>query len=92
MSTGLDIDEDFDTGLADDPDTSNASEALGARHRRRFGYSTEGAQENDADIAAKGRKPLHSYDGPRRQHNMGESRNLSFNHSVSLHHAIKIGK
>lgn len=52
----LDSDSEF-TGEADNAGEVVDSEALGARHRRRFGYSAEGAQENDEDIAAKGRKP-----------------------------------
>jgi hypothetical protein len=42
-----------------DPDRVVDAEALGLRHRRRFGYSAEGAEENDMNISSQGRKPLH---------------------------------
>jgi len=71
-----------DAPQAEDPDSANASEALGARHRRRFGYTAEGAEENDSDIFAKGRVPLKVEH--RRQQNVGESRIAHFNHSVTV--------
>jgi hypothetical protein len=54
----LETEAEFIGGDKDDPDRIVDSEALGARHRRRFGYSAEGAEENDHDINAKGRNPL----------------------------------
>ena len=70
-----------DAPQSDDPDTSNSAEALGARHRRRFGYTSEGAEENDNDILSQGRAPLR-VDGPRKQQNVGESRIGHFRHSI----------
>lgn len=54
----LETEAEFTKGDSDDADRVVDSEALGARHRRRFGYSAEGAQENDQDISDQGRKPL----------------------------------
>lgn len=86
-SSGADQDlaqeADFKAGQTDDPDTANSAEALGARHRRRFGYTAEGAQENDVDIMHKGRKPLR-IDGPHRQQNVGESRIGHFKHAIVM--------
>lgn len=72
---------EFQQGDKDDPDRAVDAEALGLRHRRRFGYSAEGAEENDLDISQKGRKPLNIV-GHKRQ-NSGESRIRHFNHSVT---------
>jgi hypothetical protein len=63
-------------GVADDPDKIVDSEALGLRHRRRFGYSAEGAEENDLNIHNEGRKPLRVA-GHRRSYS-GESRTAHF--------------
>lgn len=85
--SGSEIDPDlateneFQRGDKDDPDGLPDAEALGARHRRRFGYTAEGAEENDLDIANKGRKPL-TVVGHKRV-NSGESRIAHFNHSVT---------
>ena len=54
----LETEAAFVGGKTEDPDRVVDSESLGARHRRRFGYTAEGAQENDSDIADQGRKPL----------------------------------
>jgi hypothetical protein len=70
-----------EAGKSDDPDKLTDSEALGARHRRRFGYTDEGASENDSDILAKGRAPL-KIDGGRKQQNVGSGRNEAFAHGV----------
>lgn len=71
----------FQSGDSDDPDRIVDSEALGARHRRRFGYSAEGAEENDLDISSKGRKPLHVV-GHRRSYSPG--RVGHFNHGANI--------
>ena len=61
-------------GDSDDPDKVTDSEALGLRHRRRFGYAAEGAEEHDVNISRQGRKPLsvpghkHSYSVGRTAH------------------------
>lgn len=77
----LATESEFQAGDSDDPDRAVDSEALGLRHRRRFGYSAEGAEENDLDILAKGRKPLKV--AGHKQQNVGESRIAHFNHSVT---------
>lgn len=67
-------------GVHDDPDKVIDSEALGLRHRRRFGYSAEGAEENDLNIRNEGRKPL-KVAGHRRAYS-GESRIAHFKQGV----------
>lgn len=82
----LDPDLDADAehaGAGDDPDRVVDSEALGGRHRRRFGYGTEGAQENDHDIDLKGRKPLKIVEYKR---HAPESRIANFSHGITTHH------
>jgi hypothetical protein len=69
------------SSVEQDPDRAVDSEALGARHRRRYGYSAEGAEENDSDILSQGRAPLR-IDGPRKQQNVGESRIEHFKHAI----------
>jgi hypothetical protein len=69
-------------GAADDPDKVTDSQSLGLRHRRRYGYSAEGAEENDANIATQGRKPLHVV-GHRRSYSGG--RTAHFEHGVVSH-------
>lgn len=71
---------ELNAGAADDPDRVVDSEALGLRHRRRFGYSAYGAEENDRNIAGQGRKPL-KVSGHRRSYT-GESRTVSFQHGI----------
>jgi hypothetical protein len=70
----------LEAGKSDDPDKLTDSEALGARHRRRFGYTAEGAEENDYDILSKGRAPLKIE--RHKQQNVGESRTAHFAHGV----------
>jgi hypothetical protein len=70
-------------GAADDPDKVVDSEALGLRHRRRFGYSAEGAEENDMNIHNEGRKPLHVV-GHKRSYT-GGSRTAHFKHGIVSH-------
>lgn len=85
----LDTEAEFKTGDADDPDRETDAEALGARHRRRFGYTSAGAQENDADIADQGRKPLKvSF----RKADVPESRIASFAHGMATHHITTVKK
>lgn len=85
----LDTEAEFKAGDADDPDRETDAEALGARHRRRFGYTSAGAQENDADIADQGRKPLkiqvHRSDVP-------ESRIANFGHGMGIKHITTVKK
>lgn len=81
----LETEAEFVGGESDDPDKITDAEALGARHRRRFGYTSEGAQEHDMDIAAKGRKPMGI------QHHRSEvpqSRIANFHHAVTAHRGI----
>lgn len=89
LDRDLDTEAEFVGGDKDDPDRVVDSEALGARHRRRFGYSAEGAQENDMDLADQGRKPLkvtgHKVDVP-------ESRTISFHHGMTAHHITTVKK
>jgi hypothetical protein len=85
----LETEAEFIGGESDDPDRVVDSEALGARHRRRFGYSAEGAEENDQDLADKGRNPLkvtgHKVDVP-------ESRIANFQHGTAAHHITTVKK
>lgn len=89
LDPDLETEAGFTNGVKDDPDRIVDSEALGARHRRRFGYSTEGAQENDEDIAAKGRKPqkisVHRAPAP-------TSRIVAFQHGMTAHHLTTVQK
>lgn len=81
LDPDLETEAAFIGGKKDDPDRVVDSESLGARHRRRFGYTAEGAQENDSDIADKGRHPLkvtaHSQKVP-------ESRMHAFSHGHGM--------
>lgn len=83
----LETDAEFAEGKSDDPDRVVDSESLGARHRRRYGYTAEGAEENDQDIADKGRKPLrvsgHKRDAP-------QSRIANFTHGMTTHHLTSV--
>lgn len=85
----LETEAGFTSGVKDDPDRVVDSEALGARHRRRFGYTSEGAEENDRDIADKGRAPqkiaIHRAPAP-------ESRTVSFKHGMTAHHLTTVQK
>jgi hypothetical protein len=89
LDPDLETEAEFIGGDSDDPDRVVDSEALGARHRRRYGYSAEGAEENDEDIASKGRHPLkisgHKVDMP-------ESRTISFHHGMTPHHITTVKK
>jgi hypothetical protein len=71
---------EFIAGDSDDPDQNTDQEALGLRHRRGFGYSTEGAREHDDKLLAQGGHPMHF--GHSRQPGSGESRIKHFNHGV----------
>jgi hypothetical protein len=71
---------EFIVGNSDDPDQNTDQEALGLRHRRGFGYSTEGAREHDDKLLAQGGHPLHY--GSHKQQNAGASRIQHFNHGV----------
>lgn len=83
----LETEAGFTNGVRDDPDRVVDSESLGARHRRRFGYTDEGAQENDKDILDKGRKPqkiaVHRAPKP-------VSRTVNFQHGMTPHHLTTV--
>lgn len=81
----LETEAEFIGGDSDDADRVVDSEALGARHRRRFGYSAEGAEENDHDLEAKGRKPLNV---SMHKAKVPESRIASFSHGVTAHKGL----
>ncbi len=68
---------EFVAGDSDDADKNTDAEALGLRHRRGFGYSTEGAREHDDKLLAQGGHPMHY--GSHRQPNVGASRIQHFN-------------
>jgi len=82
---------EFIGGESDDPDRVVDSEALGARHRRRFGYTTEGAQENDQDIAQKGRHPL-AVVGHRQDVPASRIANFTHGHGMATHHITTVKK
>jgi hypothetical protein len=86
MATKLDPDLDVEQATSGTEDAAGRvvdTEKTGGRHRRRYGYTNEGAAENDHDISLKGRKPLkvvmHKQDTP-------VSRIANFSHGMSAHH------
>lgn len=88
------LDQDLDSqvefsGGEDDAESAEKREALGARHRRGFGYSSYGAQENDEKIAATGHKPLRI---PKRPHPVPESRIANFGHGMTTHGITTVHK
>lgn len=92
MATKLDPDLDADVEFSGGEAEGAAgrvvdTEKTGGRHRRRFGYTPEGAQENDHDIEQKGRKPLkitmHKQEAP-------VSRIANFQHGTATHHLTTV--
>lgn len=83
----LDSDVEFSGEAEDAQGRVVDTEKTGGRHRRRYGYTSAGAQENDQDIADKGRKPLritmHKADPP-------ESRIANFSHGMTTHHVSTV--
>ena len=88
------LDPDLDSqvefsGGEDEANTAEKREALGARHRRGYGYTSEGARENDQKIAATGHKPLRI---AKHVHPVPESRIASFSHGMATHHISTVHK
>lgn len=86
------LDQDLDsqvefTGGEDDADQAEKREALGGRHRRGFGYTSEGARENDQKLANAGHKPLKI---AKHQHPVPESRIANFGHGMTPHHVTTV--
>lgn len=70
--SALESDVQFSTG-GEDAGSVSDNEALGARHRRNVGYTSEGAQEHDIKLERYGHKPGRIIGHKRKQY-MGESR------------------
>jgi hypothetical protein len=88
MAAKLDPDLDVENANAGADEVEGAgrvvdTEKTGGRHRRRYGYTTEGAAENDHDISLKGRKPLKI---TMHKQSMPESRIANFGHGMATHH------
>lgn len=93
--SGSELDPDLETqgefvkGDSDDPDKESDVEALGGRHRRGFGYTSEGALEHDIKKEREGGHPqrvsMHKSPVP-------ESRIANFTHGVTHHRELTTGQ